>query len=109
MQVSVKDISVSTAFGACVGVASKRLAKDAMYGIGIAFMGLQSLAYLGYIDINWKRIEHDIVRTVDQDGDGEIKPSDIQKLVTRFVTFLGRGLPNVAGFSTGFYVGIKLF
>jgi uncharacterized membrane protein (Fun14 family) len=109
MQVNVKDISVSTAFGACVGVASKKLAKDAMYGVGLAFIGLQTLAYLGYVDINWKRIESDIVKAVDQDGDGKLSISDGTALLGKFLRFLGRGLPNAAGFTTGFYVGVKLF
>ena len=102
------ELGVSGVFGACVGYAAKRLAKDAMYGAGLAFMGLQGLVYLDYIKINWKKVEGDAVKAVDQDGDGKLTTADAGVLVKRFVGFMKTGVPNAALFSTGFYLGIKI-
>ena len=101
------ELGVSGVFGVCVGYAAKRLAKDAMYGAGLVFMGLQGLVHLDYITINWKKIEGDAVKAVDQDGDGKLTASDAGIIVKRFVGFMKTGLPNGALFSTGFYMGIK--
>lgn len=105
----VKQFSVSTVFGCCAGVATKRLTKDAMYGVGMAVIGLQTLSYLGYIKINWSAVEDDIVKAVDQDGDGKLTASDASAILKRFAKFLSTGMPNAAGFSTGFYGAIRYF
>jgi uncharacterized membrane protein (Fun14 family) len=104
-----KDVSVSTAFGACVGVAAKRLTKEAMYGVGLGFIALQTLSYFGYVQIQWKRISNDVQSAVDQDGDGKITATDLKILLDRFLNLMTNGLPNAAGFTTGFYVGVKWF
>ena len=104
---TVTELSVSSMFGICCGYAAKRLAKDAMYGIGLAFMGLQGLVWLGYIKINWSKIEGDVVKAVDQDGDGKLTVKDAGVILRRFIGFMRVGLPNAAGFSSGFYLGIK--
>eukprot|EP01084_Bolivina_argentea_P149791 261641_1 len=93
MSALAKDFSVSTGFGCCVGVAVKRLSRDAMYGIGLGFMGLQTLNYLGYISINWKRVEEDLTKVVDQDGDGKLTASDASAILKRFAKFLSTGMP----------------
>ena len=102
-----KDFGLSSLFGAAVGVASKRLAKDALYGAGLAIMLLQSLSYLGYISVDWSRVEKDITKAVDQDGDGKLTAADAKRLVNRFLGVMKTGLPNAAGFGTGFYFAVK--
>ena len=104
-----KDFSVSTGFGVCTGVAVKRLSKDAMYGVGLCFMGLQTLSYLGYISINWGRVSDDITKAVDQDGDGKLTAADAKVIFDKFTKMMQTGLPNAAGFTTGLYAGMKLF
>lgn len=105
--ISPKDVSVSSTFGACVGVAAKKLTKDAMYGVGIAFMGLQTLSYLGYISINWGKVEKDIAKAVDQNGDGQLDREDLKILLKKFLNVMKTGLPNAAGFTAGFALGVK--
>lgn len=106
-QVSTKDMTVSTLFGACVGVATKRFTKDAMYGIGLGFMALQTLSYFGYVSINWNRVEEDVTKLLDQDGNGKLDKADLQILWNRFQNFMKSGLPNAAGFTTGFALAVK--
>lgn len=103
-----KGISASGLFGACVGVATKRLTQDAMYGVGLGVMGLQLLNYLGYITIEWNKIGDDITKRVDQDGDGKLSRKDVQILLNRFLEIMKTGMPDALGFGCGFVVGLKL-
>lgn len=103
----MKSISASSVFGACVGVATKRLTGDALYGAGLGIMGLQVLSYCGYIKVDWLAIERDLVRVADQNGDGKLDTKDLKIVAQRFVEIMKTGIPNAAGFMTGFAVGVK--
>jgi FUN14 domain-containing protein 2 len=107
-QIAVKDLSVSAGFGACVGVAVRKLTKDAMYGVGLGFIGLQTLSYLGYVSIDWGKVEKDIIKAVDQNNDGKFDKEDAVILSKKVLEVLKKGLPNAAGFTTGFVIGVKL-
>jgi uncharacterized membrane protein (Fun14 family) len=107
MQVIPSELCFSSMMGISCGYAAKRLAKDALYGVGLAFMGLQGLAYFGYITINWNKIEGDVTKAIDQDGDGKLTVKDAGVLMKRVVGFFRTGLPNAAGFTSGFYLGLK--
>jgi FUN14 domain-containing protein 2 len=106
-KIAIKDVSVSTAFGACVGVAARKLTKDAMYGIGLGFMGLQTLSYLGYVSIDWGKVEKDLTRAIDQNNDGKLDKDDLKIIAKKFFAVMKQGLPNAAGFTAGFALGIK--
>ena len=108
LSIDPKAVSASGFFGACVGVATKRLTQDAMYGVGLGVMGLQLLNYLGYITIEWNKIGDDITKRIDQDGDGQLSRKDFQIILNRFVEIMKTGMPDAAGFSIGFVVGLKL-
>ncbi|ORC90778.1 uncharacterized protein TM35_000072020 [Trypanosoma theileri] len=103
----LSTIGVSGVLGAAVGVASRRLTSDALYGAGLAVIGLQSLSYMGYIQINWKRVEQDITNVVDQNGDGKIDQKDLNIILKRFIKFAGSGLSDIAAFTAGFFLGAK--
>lgn len=105
----VKEFSTSSVLGMCVAVAAKKLSRDVMYTVGVAVIGLQALNHFGYVTINWNAIEKDVVRAVDQDGDEKISKEDAMRLMTKFLKVMQKGMPNAAGFTAGFYVGLKLF
>ena len=48
------------------------------YYIGGAFVALQLLAYYGYVTIDMKKIEHDVVDKLDMDNDGKITENDFK-------------------------------
>ncbi|KAH9580173.1 FUN14 [Trypanosoma melophagium] len=103
----LSTVGVSGVLGAAVGVASRRLTSDALYGAGLAIIALQSLSYMGYIQINWKRVEQDITNMVDQNGDGKIDNKDLNVLLKRFLRFAGSGLSDIGAFTGGFFFGAK--
>ncbi|KEG14889.1 hypothetical protein DQ04_00271230 [Trypanosoma grayi] len=102
-----KGLGVSGMLGAAVGVATKRLTKDALYGAGLAVIALQSLSTLGYIQINWKKMEEKVTQVADQNKDGKLDVNDVKILLNRAIQFCSRGLSDAGGFATGFFLGMK--
>ncbi|CAD2217978.1 FUN14 family, putative [Angomonas deanei] len=102
-----KEFGVSGIMGAAVGVATRRLTSDALYGAGLCFVGLQTLAYLGFVSINWTAISGAISDLCDQNGDGKLDMEDVKIFFKKMMGYLSRGLPDAAGFTSGFFVGVK--
>lgn len=103
-----KEFSVSGMMGVAVGVATRRLSSDALYGAGLCCIGLQCLSYLGFITIHWSAVESAVAKAADQNGDGKLDMDDVKIMLSRFLKFVSRGMPDVAGFSAGFFTGFKL-
>jgi len=55
------QFGVGGIMGYCSGMALKKVGKAMATLCGLAFIALQSAAYAGYIQINWKQIGDDIV------------------------------------------------
>lgn len=102
-----KEFGVSGIMGAAVGVATKRLTSDALYGAGLAFAGLQCLSYVGFITIHWNAAQKFLEEKADLNKDGKLDVQDVKIFFQKVMTFLSRGLPDAAGFTSGFFVGIK--
>nr|CCC91107.1 conserved hypothetical protein [Trypanosoma congolense IL3000] len=101
-----KEIGMSSILGAAVGVTSKRLTSDALYGTGLAIIILQFLNFFGYIQVNWKKMESDAVKVIDKDDDC-LKRVDVNTFFQRFICFVGKGVGDISGFMAGFYVGAR--
>jgi len=61
----LKKLTFSSFMGYCGGVAAKKVGKCMTVVIGVAFFGLQGLAYNGLIDINWKNVQDSVVNKID--------------------------------------------
>lgn len=105
--VYTKEFGVSGIMGTAVGVAAKRLTSDALYGAGLAFVGLQSLAYLGFVTIHWNVVQQFLQEKADLNKDGKLDSQDVKIFFQKVMVFLSRGLPDAAGFSAGFFFGMK--
>ncbi|ESL08319.1 hypothetical protein TRSC58_03980 [Trypanosoma rangeli SC58] len=102
-----KGMSVCGMVGVAVGVAAKRLTQDALYGAGLAVFVLQSLSYLGYIQINWKKVESDLNQVMDANADGKVDGKDLKVYFDRLVKFASKGLGDVGAFAAGFITGAR--
>lgn len=102
-----KEMAVSGIMGASVGVATRRLTSDALYGAGICVAGLQCLAYFGLITIHWSVISDAVGKAADQNKDGKLDMEDAKVFWRRFMAYAGRGAPSAAGFTSGFMLGYK--
>lgn len=95
--------------GACTGVALKRASREVATAIGVVFAGLQVLAYLGYITIDYNKLTKDTQKVIDMNGDGKIDQKDLESAWEKIQSVLGAQLPQAGSFSTGFALGFYLF
>lgn len=55
------QVGVGGIMGYCTGMAMKKVGKVLATILGLGFVALQSAAYAGYIQVNWKQIGDDVV------------------------------------------------
>jgi uncharacterized membrane protein (Fun14 family) len=92
--------------GICTGVAFKRLGNQAAYSIGLGFVGLQALVYLGYIKVDYKKVKDDAQRVADLNGDGKFDAKDVSAAWAKIKDVLVVNLPSAGGFSAGVALGL---
>ena len=91
--------------GFCSGMAFKKLGKEVAVIIGLGFATLQSLSYLGYVDIDYNKLKKDAIKSLDQDGDADFDYLDLLMIWQRIKAVLLYNLPSSGGFTTGFMLG----
>ena len=66
---TAKPILAKASFGSvvgfCSGYAVKQAGKLTAVVLGTGFIALQTLASLGYIDVNWTKVKDDAIKSVD--------------------------------------------
>ncbi len=82
------------------GYAAKKLARLTAIAIGLAFIGLQILAYNGLITINWGAME--------TTAHGLWQSPEGVTLAERVWTILAGNLPFGVAFASSFAIGFKL-
>uniref|UniRef100_A0A7S3PDG4 EF-hand domain-containing protein n=1 Tax=Aplanochytrium stocchinoi TaxID=215587 RepID=A0A7S3PDG4_9STRA len=73
---------------------------------GTGFMFLQSLAYMGYIEVDWRKVERSYKLFLDKDGDEEVTMKDFKMLFNDTNEMLKFNLPSGAGFTGGLAYGL---
>lgn len=101
------QVSYGSLLGGSAGYAAKKMTKAAACAIGATFLFLQFLAYKGYIFIEWRKVEEDVVKALDQDGDGDFDGDDVKLIVENMWDFIKFQLPSASGFGLGFVAGFK--
>eukprot|EP00048_Salpingoeca_helianthica_P015677 m.227992 g.227992 ORF g.227992 m.227992 type:complete len:170 (+) comp17374_c0_seq1:21-530(+) len=93
--------------GYCAGYASKKISKAAAMVVGTGFIALQILAYNGYVTVNWKKVEDDVMKKLDANGDGVVDAKDLQPFFKKTMSALQYNMPSSTGFVTGYVLGLK--
>lgn len=93
----VTQLGVGGIGGICVGYALKKVAKIVAFIVGLAFLGLQYLAYVGIININYGALEQWGRNLLGNLGAAE-------RILLAVIT----NLPFAASFGVGFALGIKM-
>jgi len=93
--------------GFCSGYAIKQASKVVALTLGVGFVCLQSLQYVGYVEVKWSKIRIDVMRTISTDGSGQVTVKDVRHYITRIFNVLRFHGPPAAGFSTGLYLGFN--
>ena len=91
------QLGVGGIAGLCVGYALMKIGRLVALVLGIAFLGLQALAYKGIIYINYTALQDWANGVIGQIGIAE-----------GVLTTLISNLPFAASFLVGFYLGVKI-
>ena len=113
------EISVGSILGLCAGYFCRQTLKSAMFVVGGAFIAFQGLSHLGYVNLNWKKLETDVTNSLDADKDGIITIKDFKIHYTRFkrylafrdfkrfMRYLAFRVPSVGSFGLFFWMGLS--
>ena len=93
----ITQLGVGGIGGLCVGYALKKVAKITAFLIGIAFLGLQYLAYQDIISINYGALENWAKGVASNVGAAE-----------GILTAMIANLPFASSFLVGFVMGVKM-
>ena len=106
-----KPIMAKLGFGAvvgyCSGMALKKIGKAVATVIGLGFMAVQGAVYAGYIDVDWKKVQDDVVKSVDTNSDGKLDVEDAKTYWRKVKGVLTNGIPDAGGFSLGFLWAVR--
>jgi uncharacterized membrane protein (Fun14 family) len=91
------QLGVGGIAGLCVGYALKKVGKIIAFLLGIAFIGLELLAYRGIISINYTALDDWAKGVIGQVGQAE-----------GLMTVIIGNLPFAASFLAGLAIGFKI-
>ena len=74
---------------------------------GGVYVGLQMLAFNGFITINHDGIEQKLKSVADLNKDGKVDAQDLAIAKDKGMEILQFGVPSVGGFGTGLAMGLK--
>jgi len=85
--------------GLVSGYALKKIGKVLAFVLGVFFIGLQLLAYAGYVEVNWTRIQHDV--------EPLFSAENLHVFWQRLLAVLTYNFPFASGFAAGALLGFK--
>ncbi|CCI48594.1 unnamed protein product [Albugo candida] len=101
------QVSFGFLMGVCSGLALKKLSKVGAIALGALFVLLQCASYSGYVDVNYKKMERDMMQMLDLNKDGQFDAKDINEIYQLILRTLQFNLPAGSGFAIGFAVGFR--
>lgn len=103
----LSNVSFGAIMGYCSGTAMKQVGKVMAFLVGIGFIGLQSMAHYGYIQIDWMKVKESAKKTIDSNGNGSLDSEDLKAYWKSFKAILTNKVPAAGGFSLGFLYGLR--
>ena len=101
----VMKMGFGGAIGFCSGMATKRLGYVVAYLAGLTFIGIQTAAYHGYIDIDWLAVQAQATEMLDANGDGKFDANDLKLWWRKFKEIMMAQLPSNGSFCSGDTIG----
>ncbi len=99
LQPYIGQITFGGLAGFVAGYALKKVSKLAALVLGLFFIGLQVMAYYGFIEIDWTRIQASVDPLLEEDR--------LRTLWQRLLDVLTYNAPFAGGFVTGLVLGLK--
>lgn len=103
----LSNLSFGVIMGYCSGTALKQIGKAMAFVVGVGFIGLQSMAHLGYIQIDWMKVSESAKKSIDTTGDGRFDADDLKAYWRSFKKIMTNRVPAAGGFSLGFLYGLR--
>jgi len=102
-------MSFGSLAGFCSGYALKGIGRAGAFTVGCLFMGLTGLQRAGYIEVNWNKVEADVMGQLDYDGNGKVDGKDAQLCMQDIVRYMAdKNSAVTAGtFSLGLLLGLR--
>eukprot|EP00929_Paragymnodinium_shiwhaense_P019609 TRINITY_DN13313_c0_g1_i1.p1 TRINITY_DN13313_c0_g1~~TRINITY_DN13313_c0_g1_i1.p1 ORF type:complete len:202 (-),score=40.54 TRINITY_DN13313_c0_g1_i1:197-802(-) len=89
------QLGLGSTLGYATGYALNVAGRIAAIGLGTGFVGLQTLSYLGYVQVDWRKIERDYTAQMDT-----------EYLARKTLDVLAFNLPAGFGFTGGLLYGL---
>ena len=97
---------VSGVLGFCSGKACRFVGDAAALTLGFAFVFISLLSKAGYVEINYTKVERDLLSLLDLNKDGLVDRAEYEFASKRLVSLLvDHGISSTAGFAAGFALG----
>uniref|UniRef100_A0A7S1B2Y7 EF-hand domain-containing protein n=1 Tax=Noctiluca scintillans TaxID=2966 RepID=A0A7S1B2Y7_NOCSC len=94
--------------GFCAGYALKKVGKASVVVAGFFFLLQQSLAYTEYVTMNWDKVEQDVTKLLDTNGDGKLDEQDVNAWSHRGFAIISANTGALGGsFGGGFLLGAR--
>jgi uncharacterized membrane protein (Fun14 family) len=75
--------------------------------VGGVFITVQTLAYNGYVSVNYEKLQKDVEGHLDLNHDGKIDQEDLKIAFDKAQSVLGYHMPTGGGFSAGLLLGLR--
>lgn len=76
--------------------------------VGSTVVFLQTLQYFGYIEVKWKKIQRDVMRSITSEGAESFSVKDVTYWSRRAIGVLTHQAPQAGGFAGGIYLGLGM-
>lgn len=98
---------MGSTLGYATGFALKTMGRVAGFTVGSSFILLQGLSYMGFIKVDWLKVEREYVKRMDRNNDGKVGHEDLQVLWREMVDVLAFNLPAGGAFTGGLLYGLN--
>lgn len=95
----LEQIGFGVVAGFIAGYALKKLGKIVAIVLGVFFIGLQVLAWNGYVTVEWQRMQEEV--------EPMLRSSSLNEGWRALVSVMTYNLPFAAAFVPGFVFGLK--
>ncbi len=99
IQPYIGQITFGGLAGFVAGYALKKVGKVAAIALGLFLVGLQLLAYYGYVTVDWTRIQHSVDPLLGKD--------QLEGMWQGLLNVLTYNAPFAGGFAAGLVWGLK--
>lgn len=104
-------VPVQVGYGLFMGYSSgyclMRVSKMLAFIVGGLFITMQTLAYHGFMQIDYHKIEKEVSNAVDLNHDGRIDADDLGLAYENLKTVIEYNMPTTTGFGAGLLLGIR--